>query len=228
MGWGIFFLVVIGLSIYKWRWKAAAVLLCLYLIYPFSFWSYKLTLVVETPEGLKTGSAVRWVYFSVMPKLLPEEHGIDAGVKGEAVAVDLGQRGVLFSLMKGEAGYDNIVNREFPYEGGVRRRILYYTFLKEKKELAFDKIPMMVRFRDINDPKSVEKVDPNDLEKSFGKGVKLVSATLEMTDEDMTKGVVDKWLPSFDEKTGFMKWFRSLPYGDSRRIGPYDFQQGVK
>ena len=232
MGWGIFFLIVIAMALYQWRWKAAVVLLCLYLIYPFSFWSYKLTLVVETPEGIKTGSAVRWVYSSLKPKILPEERAFHTGVKGEAVVVDLGERGVLFALLKGKDSSDygyNIIYREFPTETGigVRRKILHYTFLKDKKELAFDKIPMLVRFRDINDPKTVEQVDPNDLEKSFGKGVRLVSATLEMTDEDMTSGVVERYLPKFDEKTGYLQWFRSLPYGDSRRIGPYDFKTGV-
>lgn len=225
MGWGIFFLILIAMAITQWRWKAVAVLFCLYLLYPFSFWSYKLTLVVETPEGIKTGSAVRWVYFSVMPKLLPEEHGVDFGVKGEAVAVDLGKRGLLFALMKGtDAGGDAyyIVEQTFPHQGGVRGKVLYYTFLKDKKELAFDKIPMLVRFRDINDPKTVEQVDPNDLGKSFGEGVRLVSATLEMTNEDMTQKIANI-LPSW-KNTGFAEWRAKLRY-DQVIIDREDFER---
>ena len=196
-------------------------------------WKYKLTLVVETPEGLKTGSAVRKVSASrdpVILQFLPSLVYGHASVKGEAVVVDLGERGVLFALLKGKDNNDygyNIIFSEFP--SGVRggttpEGIKFYSNLKAKKDLDFDKIPMLVRFRDINDPKTVELVDPNDLEKTFGKGVKLVSATLEMTDEGVTSGV-KKYMPPFDEKTGYREWFRSLPYGDSRKIGPYDFSK---
>ena len=69
----------------------------------------------------------------------------------------------------------------------------HYQNLKAKKVVALEKLPMLVRFRDIKDPKTVELVDLNDLENSFGKGVKLVSATIEMTDEGI-RGM-EKWLP---------------------------------
>lgn len=226
MLWGLVFIVVLAQLLYDRRFKTFTVimllLLGLYIAYPFSFWSYKLTLVVETPEGIKTGSAVRWVYVSTEPQILPDQSGFHTGVKGEAVVVDLGKRGVLFALLKGASGGDygyDIVYKEFPSDAGMRRSIFYYTFLKAKKELAFDKLPMLVRFRDINDPKTVELVDPNDLEKTFGKGVKLVSATLEMTDEDMTEGIIDKFIHAEIWKSnGYAGWKNSLSYGD-----PLDF-----
>lgn len=195
--------------LYKWRLKGfitiAVLLLGLYLAYPFGFWNYKLTLVVETPEGIKTGSAVRKIHAYNEPRIFPENSGFHTGVKGEAVVVDLGERGVLFSLLKGNGDWSDygyyIIYQEFPYLSNGRSKIWHYTMLEAKKELAFDKIPMLVRFRDINDPKTVELVDPNDLEKTFGKGVKLISATLEMTDENMTTGV-EKTLPWLKELNG--------------------------
>ena len=56
--------------------------------------------------------------------------------------------------------------------------------------------PTIVRFRDIADPKSVEQVDPDDLAKSFGPGVKLKSLTVQMTDEPVTTGIEKRlgWL----------------------------------
>jgi|CXWL01.1.fsa_nt_gi hypothetical protein len=191
----IFIAVVIGLYV---GWEA---------VVNNGSWKYKLTLVVETPEGLKTGSAVRKVYAyrdPVILQFLPSLVYGHASVKGEAVLVDLGERGVLFALLKGKDNNDygyNIIFSEFP--SGVRggttpEGIKFYSNLKAKKDLDFDKIPMLVRFRDINDPKSVELVDPSDLEKTFGKGVKLVSATLEMTDDAVTSGI-DKWLPWFNK-----------------------------
>ena len=56
-------------------------------------------------------------------------------------------------------------------------------------ELVPEEIPMLVRFRDIDDPKSVEEVDPEDLAKSFGPGVKLARVTIEMTRDPVTKGI---------------------------------------
>jgi hypothetical protein len=46
--------------------------------------------------------------------------------------------------------------------------------------LALTSLPLLVRFRDINNPMTVEKVHPLNLETSFGPGVKLTSATLEI------------------------------------------------
>lgn len=54
--------------------------------------------------------------------------------------------------------------------------IRYYRSLEGEKDLTFDKLPILVRFHDIKDSKTVEFVDPNDLEKTFGNGVKLVSS----------------------------------------------------
>lgn len=177
-------------------------------------WNYKLTLVVDTPEGQVVGSAVRKVSAQRDPIILqwiPASGYGHAGVKGEAVVVDLGQRGVLFALLKGNEGMAKgdalyMVFNEFPYEGALTSSgIRYYRSLEGKKQLTLDNLPMLVRFRDINDPKSVELVDPNDLEKTFDKGVKLVSATLEMTDEGVTKGNIERllgWFKKWEEYGG--------------------------
>ena len=48
---------------------------------------------------------------------------------------------------------------------------------------------MLVRFRDVGDPKSVEVVDAGDLAKSFGPGVKLRRIMLAVTDDPATTGI---------------------------------------
>ena len=55
---------------------------------------------------------------------------------------------------------------------------------------------MLVRFRDINDPKTVERVDPGKIDASFGPGVSLKSATFQVTDDPVTKGIAKRlpWL----------------------------------
>ena len=60
---------------------------------------------------------------------------------------------------------------------------------KPKGELPFKYLPMLVRFRDPNDPTSVERVDPLDLASSFGPGVTLKSAFVEITDDPLTRGI---------------------------------------
>lgn len=56
-------------------------------------WRYKMTVTVETPEGIKTGSAVREISNSLQGNNWPDV-GNPAGVRGEAVVVDLSKRGV--------------------------------------------------------------------------------------------------------------------------------------
>src|SRR5689334_19573264 len=64
---------------------------------------YRVTVTVETPEGIKTGSAVREASMYHETSILPDQGGTFYNIaKGQAVAVDLGKRGVLFVLLGGE------------------------------------------------------------------------------------------------------------------------------
>jgi len=207
-------------------------------------WRYKMTVAVETPEGIKTGSAVREVHVQRPPINMPHVTS-DVKVKGEAVVVDLGKRGVLFALLRGPKGDEDypylVLFDAFPsgHGGTTPKAIEYYSTLKNAKAtLTFDQYPMLVTFRDLNDPKTVTAV--LEIEKSgkpiapefrlradrfaelFGTGVTLKEITIEMTEEPVTRRIKTH-LPSFGEKTGFEQWFKSLPYDDPRRIGPYDF-----
>jgi hypothetical protein len=85
---------------------------------------------------------------------------------------------------------------------------------KEGKVKLTRDYPMLVRFRDLTNPKTVERlcytVHPCDanpealsrtralgLEEAFGKGVRINEVTIEMTHEPVTWGEVDKLLPWF-------------------------------
>lgn len=175
---------------------------------------YKMTIAVETPEGLRTGSAVRQVVIRSGLSPLPESQA-SVRVKGEAVVVDLGSRGVLFGLLSGYfLGSDHASDLPgyvyFPKGGwlsadGNRR-------MKEIEkgnpvELPPKWYPKLVRFKDASDPKTVEmllEVKPcegqpaaqkdrqycvyNDrFEEAFGEGVRLKSISIEMTDEPVTE-----------------------------------------
>lgn len=56
-------------------------------------------------------------------------------------------------------------------------------------ELYPDEFPLLVRFRDINNPATAEKVDPADLASSFGPGTRLRRVVVAVTDDDVTVSI---------------------------------------
>lgn len=191
-------------------------------MYPSGTWRYKMTVEVETPEGVKTGSAVREVTVISVPQFLPEVRPT-VKLKGEAVVVDLGERGVLFALLNGykfEAA--SLPFYVFPSgKGGTTKEgIKYYKNLKAGPvHLEPAQYPKFVYFKDLNDPKTVGLVlemkscaDPktgvrnttvcieaDHFEEVYGEGVHLKSVQIEMTREPVTSTIKQKlkWLPSY-------------------------------
>lgn len=175
----------------KWVWGVVAVLIAIIVFVAVAFPSvtvrYRLTLEANVDGEPRTGSGVIEVTYGKNSKLSQSE--ISINVRGEAVALDLGSRGTLFALLREGAdrrsGPEWIVfraagfsygNLPRPVEDGFRRlRRLSGTF-----DLPLTSLPLLVRFRDLNDQLSVEKVDPLDLAASFGSGAKLTRATLQI------------------------------------------------
>jgi hypothetical protein len=138
-------------------------------------------------------------------------------VHGEAVVVDLGSRGLLFALLTGPAEYDHghplginptnpqAVLRYFNYTGrdgltqesldGLARR-------RDIIDIPFSGLPMLARFGDIRNPGSLEQVNPDELAAKFGPGVKLVRATLAITDAPTSSGIDARlsWLKGLNER----------------------------
>lgn len=213
-----------------------------HILAPTGTWRYRLTVEVETPEGIKTGSAVREVKVVHGIPLTPESRP-STRVKGEAVMVDLGERGKVFALL--DHAFE-IVHRSFPLPGSgvggigtTPEAIRYYASLKSGvAEVATEWRPRMVTFADMQDPTSVQLVYQTDWceernEKGgisrygcvkadnfaaiFGGGVRLKHVTIEMTEDEVTTGV-DKFLPSYTNQTEYMKWFKTKQYGDPLQI----------
>lgn len=184
---------------------------------------YRLTLEAEVDGEPKTGSGVIEVtYGKNNDPISSAAFTID--VRGEAVAFDLGPRTTLFALLRGDSdprsGPEYIVLRAFNFPGGalpspVTNGLSQVKRLSGKVDLPLTSLPLLVRFRDLDDPKSVEKVDPLDIGKSFGAGAKLVGATLEIvptgiwplswygiTGEPITRGLSSKlkWLPEYYDR----------------------------
>ncbi|MBR1147367.1 hypothetical protein [Bradyrhizobium sp. AUGA SZCCT0431] len=149
---------------------------------------YRLTLDARVDGELKTASSVREVTYSKQSGFASQQE-LRVRYRGEAIALDLGSRGTLFALLTKDtddrSGAEWIVLRAFGFSGGslprpVEEGLKEVSRLSGKRELPLDGLPMLVRFRDMNDPKTVVKVDPIDIGRSFGDGTKLVRATLEI------------------------------------------------
>lgn len=178
---------------------------------------YRLTVEVDTPEGLRTGSSVIEVSTAVAGRhSIPTPGAVSHRVKGEAVTVDLGPRGLLFALLRSEDNSDwasNVVYRLSPKVPTVRDadgkfddagdfEAQFAAMLAHRAAIEVPRTfppvghlvdqparPMLVRFRDIVDPTSVEKVDPDNLAASFGEGVKLRRMTVQLTDDAVSTGI---------------------------------------
>ena len=98
-----------------------------YWYYPAGSWRYEVTITVDTPEGVKTGSAIHEISNSKGLFGFPDA-GNPADIKGEAVVVDLGERGVLFGLIS--QGLTRTFYQMFPvpmgHGGSTREGIRYY------------------------------------------------------------------------------------------------------
>lgn len=186
---------------------------CGVLTNPTPDYRYRLTVEVDTPEGLKTGSSV----IEVRTWNSPGE--VRHKLTGEAVAVDLGPRGLLFALLRSEQNPDwaktimFLLSPDVPYVKGEDQFLKRFSLMLNMRGRTLEVprllpriyppdpqpsgFPMLVRFRNINDPMSIEQVDPDDLAKTFGDDIKIKCITVSLTDESVTLGI-EKRLRWFD------------------------------
>ena len=152
---------------------------------------FRMTVEVDTPQGLKTGSGVYEVSARKLFALTSEEAEGSAGARGEATVVDLAN-GPLFVLLHNDDAGQPLharVTAALAPDAHIRNVEDYVAtvgklggwFGGAKAELPRADWPMMVRFRDVDDPKSLEKVDPDAV------GVKRI--WLETTSDDVTTGI---------------------------------------
>ncbi|WP_143035637.1 hypothetical protein [Bradyrhizobium sp. Rc2d] len=168
---------------------------------------YRLTFNVAVDGKPVSGSGIIQVKQSDTRALFGSMGGFGNEVTGEAVTVDLGSHGEFFALLRGpRVGLGRL---------GDPAWLLFHAFgdllksetdplpqvrlLKEQRArrvLHSDETPMLVRFRDLDEPKSVEQIDPANLAATFGTGIVLREAVIEVTEDPVTAGIEAKlpWL----------------------------------
>ena len=167
---------------------------------------YRMTVEVETPQGPRSGSSI--VEAKVIRELpLMGADGVVYRIRGEAVVVDLPGGDALFALLGNEPYHVALPTNGLrrgrsdppgaPELDARERDAADWPALRSARPLitlAPVDYPMLVRFQDIADPSSVERVEPLNLGASFGTGLHLLRITIQPTDEE-ARARVEQRLP---------------------------------
>ncbi len=173
---------------------------------------YRLTVSVDDNGQLKTGtSVIETRYESPAGFFCFPFCGRLPRFYGHAITIDLGAKGLLFVIDQ-----SSLIDRDIPRDAPAKDRQewnmlgtlpfrangyhIHDPLLWRYPSEVFDKLkqqtrpvsvpplwlPMIARFRDIKNPKTIEEVDPLDLTATLGPGVRFIGATLQITTEPIT------------------------------------------
>ena len=207
---------------------------------------YKLSVEVETPEGARAGSSVIAVHMPNQLKGTEVLGGSGPSAQGEAVAIDLPGGKTLFALLRSQTNVDwagsahlESVDRKQAmfsdkeqYVEMLRNNRLVYPvqrWIEGGGDRKIDGYPMLVTFKDMADPKSVARVDPDNLAASFGAGYKLKAITVTGTDEPVTTGIGKRlgWLSEHPEPRLDPEYRGSTNPNISQQLSHGDFRVGT-
>ena len=154
----------------------------------------KLTVNVDTPDGLRTGSSVYefWANYRNPGTLVRV-----FGQIGEAVTVNLPNGKVLFSLVVGIVSILNSIDADYDNTIVESTKKLSEYGNSGPYIVAPADYPTFVTFDDIMDPMTIKRVNPANISELFGDGYRLHSVKAQITtDEDKTVGIEKrlKWL----------------------------------
>lgn len=166
----------------------------------------KIVVEVDTPEGKRSGYSIVEEQITPAGMLSISDNRYSSRFQGEAVAVDLPDGRTIFALLHNGHTLDmpNLIGRVLYPQGRksgdpLRRASepplempLVARGLQEPGQ------PMLVTFTNIDDPKTVQRVDPANLAAAFGPGYGPLRITAQATDEPITAGIEKrlKWLPA--------------------------------
>ncbi len=166
-------------------------------------WHQKLEVEVDTPEGVVRGASVVKVWWSTGSDInyFPGATNAQSSVSGEATVVEVAEGRYLFALLDGAQSLAPKVflDKKSRREGGVKLFGPMLQTTRKQITVPHSHYPTLVTFSDINDPTSVQKVDPDNLAATFGPGVSLKRLTLEITDEPVTEGKIESVLEWLDD-----------------------------
>lgn len=189
---------------------------------------YRLTVTVDDNGVQRTGRGVWRV--KTFPSATSDV--TTSKFFGETIPVEMGGKPTLFVAVVGRDEFGNpTTNGDLQLYGshlfgvvarevrGEKRNGLTPTPIDQKRELegmigqtatldcenpptSVTRCPFMVIFRDINDPTTVEVVEPTDLAKNYGAGVRMLPISVQLTDDPVTTGVTERfnWFEEYRTK----------------------------
>jgi hypothetical protein len=172
-----FIALLIFVSVYLfWQWVSPTVVV-----------RYRLTVSVALGDEILSGSSIfelkvsnNWIF--------PIGGEWSGYAKGEAVAVDLGPRGVLVATMVEDKtrkpslsfeGLENLAAGPLPDGGFVSDWIWQIKLPKAPIQLKLDQLPMLVWFRSPSDPNSLKRITQVKLNQTFAPGMHISGAMIE-------------------------------------------------
>ena len=207
---------------------------------------YRVTVEVDTPQGVRSGSSVWSTKISKPTLALASPY--DSKFSGESVTVDLPNGKTLFALLQ-----ETIFSRQFRElhrEQHPQDRVAHYAAIAASKgesvqipcekrtgdERGTDRVAFrfdclaLVSFADLAQPTSVFKVDYHDAAASLGKGYAIKRMMVEITDAPVTVGIRKRFLKlGITETQGFDQTRGVLPPNPTlaQKIGFNDFVRGL-
>ena len=174
----------------------------------FSF-RYRLTIEIDTPQGLKSGSSVLETTIQDDTKVAwypPEARLARRRMKGEAIAIDLGGGQHLIALLQTVdllhgPGVADIAPRAFSLRSLDDIRKLS----SSTKSAESSDIPIFITFDRAISPASARIVKPDDFGKAFGTGHILRSVRVSITQDKVTRSIgrVLSWIDNEDSVRAF-------------------------
>lgn len=173
-------------------------------------YQFSLTVEIDTPDGVHSGSGVYEVWARNKTALLSDEAKRDWGVRGQAVAVDLSNGRTVFALLSTQAKHGDLAGLSMtaldPMFGNdmvaSARRISSGQGVSHPVEISRDDYPIFVTFRDIDNPASVERINADDLAASFGTGYTIRRVVVHTTDDPVTTGIEQRfeWWGNYEDR----------------------------
>jgi hypothetical protein len=167
-------------------------------------WFQKLTVIVDTPSGPKSGIAVIEVDAEFYRKGTYIGNAAKVNISGEAGVIEVSPGKYLFVLLKGfnqSTAFSTLIPKSPPAEKSATAESARFAAMQTFETtitttpLPLSLYPVFVTFRDIADPATLVVVDPRKLAGEFGTGVELGSVVLTVSPQEAIADKVQRILP---------------------------------
>lgn len=167
--------------------------------------AYRITVEVDTPQGVRVGSSIREL--TTRAQFGSNGRSLGSELSGEAVGIDLPGSKTLFVLLRGELLEQGEYNALMVLAARTGQgklwgsrpvevfpsyfRTVPKTFdpLRDRMPSAEEYRPMLVAFTDGSRRDSAYRVDPLNLEVAFGKGVRLKRITVQLVGKEFEETI---------------------------------------